>query len=334
MGCHALLQGIFPTQGPNSHLLHLLHWQVCSLPLAPPGKPQLCLSSSVSHSHVDCFPCWGDEAWKSHSELLSEMPKQLFGRKSMTTSGHPGLAEAKHSAAFILVLTWVKPLQEAPWREMESALRLLLDDTGTAPSSYLPPPPTLLLSDPPPLWSLETGWGLTEHTLLFHSGVLFWTRILFKELCDSFGSAVWGFESGEKRVRDKVLYIQTECVYACMLSQFSRVRFYATPWTVALQAPLSMGFFRQEYWSGLPCPPPGDLPDPGTQPASPASPALQMDSLLQSHRGSPWTCTKGYNSGEARLTEDEERVPAASLVPDVRLEWQGDAPDPCGSSAE
>ena len=76
------------------------------------------------------------------------MPKQLFGRKSMTTSGHPGLAEAKHSAAFILVLTWVRPLQEAPWREMESALRLLLDDTGTAPSSYLPPPPTLLLSDP------------------------------------------------------------------------------------------------------------------------------------------------------------------------------------------
>ena len=37
----------------------------------------------------------------------------------------------------------------------------------------------------------------------------------------------------------------------------------ATPWTVALQAPLSMGFSRQEYWSGLPCPPPGDLPDPG-----------------------------------------------------------------------
>jgi len=39
-----------------------------------------------------------------------------------------------------------------------------------------------------------------------------------------------------------------------------------TPQTVALQAPLSMGFFRQEYWSGLPCPPPGDLPHPGTEP--------------------------------------------------------------------
>ena len=44
----------------------------------------------------------------------------------------------------------------------------------------------------------------------------------------------------------------------------------ATLWTVGHQAPLSMGFFRQEYWSGLPCPPPGDLPDPGMEPASPS----------------------------------------------------------------
>ena len=48
------------------------------------------------------------------------------------------------------------------------------------------------------------------------------------------------------------------CVY--LLSHFSRVRLFATPWTVACQAPLSMGFFRQEYWKGLPCPPPGGLP--------------------------------------------------------------------------
>ena len=46
-----------------------------------------------------------------------------------------------------------------------------------------------------------------------------------------------------------------------------------TPWTVACQAPLSMGFSRQEYWSGLPCPPPGDLPDPGIEPSSLMSPA-------------------------------------------------------------
>ena len=61
---------------------------------------------------------------------------------------------------------------------------------------------------------------------------------------------------------------------ASVLSHFSRVRLCATPWTVAHQAPLSMGFSRQEYWSGLPCPPPGDLPDPGIEPRFLTSPAL------------------------------------------------------------
>ena len=54
------------------------------------------------------------------------------------------------------------------------------------------------------------------------------------------------------------------------------------PWTVAHQAPLSMGFSRQEYWSGLPCSSPGDLPNPGIEPGSPA---LQADSLLPKPRG-------------------------------------------------
>ena len=58
----------------------------------------------------------------------------------------------------------------------------------------------------------------------------------------------------------------------------------ATPWTVAHQAPLTMEFSRQEYWSGLPCPPPGDLPDPGIEPRSPT---LQTDSLPLSHQGIP-----------------------------------------------
>ena len=72
----------------------------------------------------------------------------------------------------------------------------------------------------------------------------------------------------------------------CMLSPFSHVQLFATPQTVAHQAPLSMGLSRQESWSGLPCPPPGDLPDPGIEPLSPASPALQADSSPLSHRGS------------------------------------------------
>ena len=57
---------------------------------------------------------------------------------------------------------------------------------------------------------------------------------------------------------------------ASMLSHFSHVRLLATLRTIAQQAPLSMGFFRQEYWSGLPCPPPGDLPDPRIEPVFPA----------------------------------------------------------------
>ena len=61
---------------------------------------------------------------------------------------------------------------------------------------------------------------------------------------------------------------------ACTLSRFSRVWLFVTPWTVARQAPLSMGFSRQEYWSEWPCPPPRDLPDPGIEPRSPVSPAL------------------------------------------------------------
>ena len=59
-----------------------------------------------------------------------------------------------------------------------------------------------------------------------------------------------------------------------MLSRFSHVQFSATLWTVARQAPLFMGFSRQEYWSGLLCPSPGDLPDPGIKPESLTSPAL------------------------------------------------------------
>ena len=60
----------------------------------------------------------------------------------------------------------------------------------------------------------------------------------------------------------------------CMLSHFSHVPLFATVWTAAHQAPVSMRFSRQGYWSGLSFPSAGDLPDPGTGPMSPASPAL------------------------------------------------------------
>ena len=63
-------------------------------------------------------------------------------------------------------------------------------------------------------------------------------------------------------------------VRAHMLSCFSHVLLFVTPWTIAQQALLSKGSSRQEYWSELPCPPPGDLPGPGIEPVSLVSPAL------------------------------------------------------------
>ena len=66
------------------------------------------------------------------------------------------------------------------------------------------------------------------------------------------------------------------------MKSLSRVRLFETPWTVTHQAPLTMGFSRQGYWSGLPFPPPADLPDPGSEPGSPA---LQADTLLSEPPG-------------------------------------------------
>ena len=76
-------------------------------------------------------------------------------------------------------------------------------------------------------------------------------------------------------------------VRVCMLS-FSHVLLFDTLWTVAHQAPLSMGFSRQGYWRGLPFSPPGVLPDPRIQPTSPVSPALLADSLPLSHIRLGW----------------------------------------------
>ena len=87
---------------------------------------------------------------------------------------------------------------------------------------------------------------------------------------------------GSKRLQKRKLEKKPAC--ACVLSCFSCVRLFATLWTVACQAPLYMGFSRQEYWSELPFPSPGDLPYPGIKPKSPA---LQTDSLPSEAPGKP-----------------------------------------------
>ena len=77
--------------------------------------------------------------------------------------------------------------------------------------------------------------------------------------------------------------------FTAVLMVLRRVQLFVTLWTVACQSSLSMGFPREEYWGGLPCPPPGDLPDPGIEPASLAFPELQADSLPLSHLGRSFT---------------------------------------------
>ena len=88
------------------------------------------------------------------------------------------------------------------------------------------------------------------------------------------------------------------------VKSLSCVRLFATPWTVAYQAPPSMGFSRQEYWSVLPFPSPGDLPDPRIEPRSPA---LEADTLTSEPPGKPFyrsdeiTCS-AYSTGK-EMTE-------------------------------
>jgi len=107
----------------------------------------------------------------------------------------------------------------------------------------------------------------------------------------------------------------------------SHVQFFVTPWTVAHQAPLSMGFFRQEYRSGLPFPSPGDLPDPGIKPGSPASQVhllpsepprkplrhgcpLQYSCLENPmDRGAWWTTVHGVTKSQIRLKRLSAHTP-------------------------
>ena len=89
-------------------------------------------------------------------------------------------------------------------------------------------------------------------------------------------------------------------VHACMLSYFSHVWLFATLSTIACQAPRPWGFSRQEYWSGLPCLPPGNLPNPGIEPGSPT---LQADSLPTELPG------KSKNTGVGSLSLLQGIVP-------------------------
>ena len=100
--------------------------------------------------------------------------------------------------------------------------------------------------------------------------------------------------------------------HACMLSCFGHVWLFATPWTVTCQAPLSMGFSRQEYWSRLPCLPSSDLPYPGMEPVSPA---LWADSLLLNHWEASFYWGGPTNRARARRSVRREWLTYNSPTP-------------------
>ena len=111
------------------------------------------------------------------------------------------------------------------------------------------------------------------------------------------------------------------------MKSLSHVRLFATPWTVAYQASPSMGFSRQEYWSGLPFPSPGDLPNPGIEPGSPA---LQTDALSSEPLGKPdvqYAAAAAAKSLQScpTLCDPIDGSPPGSPVPGIlqtrTLEW-------------
>ena len=90
--------------------------------------------------------------------------------------------------------------------------------------------------------------------------------------------------------------------------------------TVSCLAPLSMGFSRQEYWNGLPCSPPGDLPDPGMEATFPVVSALQVDSLPLSHQGS---LVNRYILKDSPMAQRVKNLPAVQETQKMQVQSLG-----------
>ena len=101
---------------------------------------------------------------------------------------------------------------------------------------------------------------------LFESKAVWYSLIVWEDKIAKKGKMLFKITVAFQ-VRHRRVFVRLFICYVCVLSS---VRLSVTPWSVARQAPLSIGFSRQEYWSGLPFPSPGDLPDPGIKPPSPA----------------------------------------------------------------
>ena len=129
------------------------------------------------------------------------------------------------------------------------------------------------------VWVWSLGWdNPLEEGMATHSSILAW-GIPWTE--EPGGLQSMRLQRLRKEGSDLAVSDLIEVKWSEMKS-LSRVRLFATPWTLAYQAPPSLGFSRQEYWTGLPFPSPGDLPNPGIKPGSPV---LQADALLSEPPG-------------------------------------------------
>ena len=128
------------------------------------------------------------------------------------------------------------------------------------------------------VWSLDQEEPL-EEGMPTHSSILTWR--IYRQTSLAGYSARCRKESNTTEVTKHTRSVQSMKV---KVKSLSRVRLFEIPWTVACQAPRSMGFSRQQYWSGLPFPSPGDLPDPGIEPGSLV---LYADALLSELPGKP-----------------------------------------------
>ena len=154
---------------------------------------------------------------------------------------------------------------------------------------------------------LEAGWSYTDAliTLLFSTLTSVDTLRTFFTYSSNFTLVFFFFN---------LLYLPFSQI--TLTQSLGHVQLFMTTWNVALQPPLSRGFFRQEYWSGLPFPPARDLPYLGIEPASPVSNSLQANTLLLSHLGSlrsPLEAGKGRELSKANI----DRIQESIWVPEV-----------------
>ena len=119
-----------------------------------------------------------------------------------------------------------------------------------------------------------TSWQIVGETMEIVTDLIFLVSKITMESDCSHG------------IRRRLLLGRKVMTKLCCVQSSGHAQLFATPWTAAHQAPLSMGFSRPEYWSGFPCPPPEDLPIPGIEPRSPA---LQADSLTSEPPAKPMT---------------------------------------------